>query len=138
MTAWNCHQVLHIIRSLFFDLHPPSLLSEDTPTDFVFVINSCYSGMALRSVSPIPRTIEVLDADNTALDNSPRTSLIQNGSFMVKLGDLIARREGKSFTIKFSELTTDVVAESSIKTLVHGLICGKRTPISFLSPSLSP
>lgn len=100
----------------------------DIPFDVVFIIDSCYSGAAIREFShEIHGVVEILsaaDENHTALGNHESNPRRQNKTFTSNLAEHIARLKGHGSTFDFAELVEIVRSHSHMILPQHFLVRG--------------
>lgn len=106
----------------------PTMIKDDAPLDVVFIIDSCYSGLATRKNQSAKRIIEVIAAVNasgTTLGNNPMSPRKQARKFTSKIADQFALLKGKKAdSIDFATTAAILAAESPVKKPTYTLIMG--------------
>ncbi|KAI9782686.1 MAG: hypothetical protein M1839_004673 [Geoglossum umbratile] len=91
-------------------------------TDVVLILDSCYSGQAVRGLGPATRSVEIIAsvaADQQALENAPNLSRVQHRTFTSRLADSVARKIGRgdSSSVSFAEIVGELRSQSHSQRL---------------------
>jgi hypothetical protein len=85
-------------------------------SDVVMIIDSCYSGAAVRGARTYDRIVEIIaavEADQNALGNSKNWRTTRNNTFTSRLATEVCRKVAKDKSISFSELVGYLRSQSN-------------------------
>lgn len=99
-----------------------TVVKDDAPLDVVFIIHSCYSGLATgknQSAKCIVEVIAAVNASGSVLGNDPMNPRKQVRTFTSNIADQLALHKGKKAdSIDFAISAAILAAESPVNDLL--------------------